>query len=67
MYERFRRDGWTTELAVETQNILLPEIAKAVVLGWYSAAFEAYPDLRRKALQNSKKVKDAKNAKSAKK
>ena len=48
MYERFRKDGWTTELALETQNILLPEIAEAIALGWYSAAAEAYPDLKRK-------------------
>lgn len=46
MYERFRADGWTTELALETQNILLPEIARAIALGWYSAAREAYPALR---------------------
>ena len=48
MYERFRADGWTTELALETQNILLPEIARAIALGWYSAAREAYPALRPK-------------------
>lgn len=42
MYERFCQDGWTTELALQTKEILLPEIAKAVMLGWYSAAAEAY-------------------------
>lgn len=57
MYERFRRDGWTTELAIETQNILLPEIAKAVALGWFSAAVEAYPDLKRKVIAAEKKAK----------
>lgn len=41
-YQRFLDDGWTTELAVETKNILLPEITRAIALGWYSAAQEAY-------------------------
>lgn len=42
MYERFRKEGWTTELAVETKNVLLPEIVKNVALGWYTAVVEAY-------------------------
>lgn len=42
MYERFRKEGWTTELAVETKNVLLPEIVKNVALGWYAAIIEAY-------------------------
>lgn len=42
MYNRFREDGWTTELALETKNFLLPEIIKAIALGWFSAAEEAY-------------------------
>lgn len=42
MYERFRKEGWTTELAVETKNVLLPEIVKNVALGWYAAVVEAY-------------------------
>lgn len=42
IYDRFLRDGWTTELAVETKEVLLPEIVKIVALGWYSAAAEAY-------------------------
>lgn len=42
MYERFCQDGWTTELALQTKEILLPEIVKAITLGWYSAATEAY-------------------------
>ncbi len=41
-YTRFRRDGWTTELALETKDILLPEITKMIAFGWYSAAEEAY-------------------------
>ena len=37
MYTRFRQNGWTTELAFETKNILLPEIIKAVALSWLSS------------------------------
>jgi hypothetical protein len=42
MYDRFCQDGWTTDLALQTKEILLPEIVKAVTLGWYSAVAEAY-------------------------
>lgn len=42
MYNRFLDDGWTTDLAIETRDILLPEIIRAITLGWYSAATEAY-------------------------
>lgn len=56
IYERFRTDGWTTELALETKNILLPTIVRTIVQGWYSAAAEAYHD-------KSKRRKDPKNAK----
>lgn len=42
MYRRFLDEGWTTELAVETKTELLPEIVRAITLGWYSAAAEAY-------------------------
>lgn len=41
MYDRFLSDGWTTELAMETKNVLLPEIVKMITLGWYSAIVEA--------------------------
>lgn len=37
MYTRFLNQGWTTELALETKNILLPEIIKAITLGWASS------------------------------
>lgn len=37
MYTRFRHKGWTTDLAIETKNILIPEIVKAIALGWASA------------------------------
>lgn len=42
IYDGFRRDGWTTELALETKDLVLPEIVRAVALIWYSAAEEAY-------------------------
>lgn len=42
MYDRFRKEGWTTDLALETRNLLLPEIVRALALVWYSAVEEAY-------------------------
>lgn len=42
IYDAFLKDGWTTDLAIETKDVLLPEIVKTVALGWYSAAAEAY-------------------------
>ena len=41
MYRRFIKQGWTHELALETKNILIPEIVKAVTLAWYQAVQEA--------------------------
>lgn len=42
IYDAFLKEGWTTDLAIETKDVLLPEIVKTVALGWYSAAAEAY-------------------------
>lgn len=42
MYDRFRKDGWTVELALATKKQLLPEIIRTIALLWYSAAEEAY-------------------------
>ena len=36
MYTRFSKKGWTTDLAFETKNILLPEIARVITLAWAS-------------------------------
>ena len=36
MYQRFLNKGWTNELAQESKEILLPEIVRAIALGWYS-------------------------------
>lgn len=41
MYQRFIKQGWTHELAVETKDVLIPEIVKAVTLAWYQAVQEA--------------------------
>lgn len=37
MYDRFREDGWSRELARETKEILLPEIVKIITIGWLSS------------------------------
>lgn len=37
MYTRFLEQGWNTDLAFETKNILLPEIARAIALCWASS------------------------------
>lgn len=55
LYERFRKDGWTTELALETKTILLPAIIKAIATSWYSAAAEAYNIKKPKGKKNAKK------------
>jgi len=44
MYEEFKRTGWTSRLARETNNDLLPRIIVAVTLAWYSALKEASND-----------------------
>ena len=37
MYDRFRARGWNRELALETRQILLPEIVKMITIGWLSS------------------------------
>lgn len=41
MYEEFTKAGWTRHLANETKNILIPQILRAVTLGWYAAIVAA--------------------------
>lgn len=60
IYDNFRKDGWTTELALETKNLVLPEIVRAEALIWYSAAEEAYGLHRKKDAKHT--TKGAKNA-----
>lgn len=50
MYENFLEHGWTTELAIETREILIPEIVRAITLAWASAANQA-----KKEMKNGKK------------
>jgi hypothetical protein len=37
MYNKFRHNGWTTDLAFETRDILIPEIIKAISLCWLAS------------------------------
>ena len=37
MYDRFRKQGWNAELALESKEILLPEIVKMTAIGWLSS------------------------------
>lgn len=63
IYDRFVAEGWTTELALETKDVLLPMIIKLITLGWYSAVVEAY-NLTPKSAKRSKPItQENKNAK----
>ncbi len=37
MYDKFRHNGWTTDLAFETRDVLLPEIIRAIALCWLAS------------------------------
>lgn len=41
MYDEFQQKGWTSHLARETKNELVPLIVKAVCAGWYAAILKA--------------------------
>jgi hypothetical protein len=41
MYDRFLENGWTTELAMDTYQVLIPEIIRTVALNWASCINEA--------------------------
>ena len=41
MYKHFLKNGWTTELAIQTREVLIPEIVRAITLAWASAANQA--------------------------
>lgn len=41
MYKEFSKTGWTRHLAGETREVLIPEIIKTVMLGWYKAVTES--------------------------
>jgi hypothetical protein len=40
MYDEFGHKGWTRELATRTRRVLIPEIIKIVMLGWYQAILD---------------------------
>jgi hypothetical protein len=44
MYDEFGKLGWTRHLAQEARNVLIPDIIKAVTLGWYKAYLIAKED-----------------------
>ena len=46
MYHKFKQDGWTHSLAVETTQQLLPSIIKAVTMAW----LEAYNNAQKKSV-----------------
>ena len=37
IYDNFNKDGWNVNLAIETKNVLVPEIIKSVAMAWYQA------------------------------
>ncbi len=41
MYDSFLESGWTTQLAFDTHQVLIPEIIRAVTLNWASCINEA--------------------------
>jgi hypothetical protein len=41
MYDNFLQKGWTTQLALETRETLIPEIIRAIALGWASSLEQA--------------------------
>lgn len=61
IYTRFINDGWTTELARETKEFLLPEIVNAIALSWYTAAAEAYELKKTINTDQKSEVKHEKN------
>lgn len=46
MYEEFAAKGWTRHLARETKDVLVPEITRAVMLGWLNAIVAAEKDVK---------------------
>lgn len=70
MYTRFRRDGWTTSLALDTRNVLLPEIIRAIVLCWSASIpgvsennpYDYHPAKPAKKSKKSSKPKKLKKA-----
>lgn len=51
MYTEFRHKGWNTELALETKEVLLPEVIRVITLAWASCL----PESSSKPKQGTKK------------
>lgn len=41
MYDRFLSDGWNAQLVMETREILIPEIVRAITLAWAACIIES--------------------------
>ncbi len=37
MYGRFLKDGWTTQLAFDVKQVLVPEVVRAITMAWLSS------------------------------
>lgn len=56
MYDNFLQTGWTTQLAIETRETLIPEIVRAITLGWASSIEQAkLAKMNQKGGKNAKK------------
>jgi hypothetical protein len=56
MYDAFRQSGWTAKLTLEVREILIPEIVRAITLGWASSLEQANrAKLEQKGGKNAKK------------
>ena len=58
MYTQFLKTGWTTELIVETREILIPEIVRVITLNW-AAAIQACEREREKEQKQKRGRKNA--------
>lgn len=47
MYDKFKHTGWTSQLARQTNQELLPRIIMAVVLAWHEAYHESIKEIER--------------------
>ena len=41
MYDRFLKEGWNPQLVLETREILIPEIARAIALAWAACIIDS--------------------------
>jgi hypothetical protein len=56
MYDNFLQKGWTTQLVMDTREVLIPEIVRAISLGWASSLEQANrAKLEKKGGQYAKK------------